>query len=243
MSRVSTLKKPTPTQEAFDALAGTPKKPGQEVPAKAVTIKPPNFMSATLTAIGTAPYLQNNFSSKNKETMIEKQKQGSSVGRTRKARAAKDFDAVYEGSMHISTEGWHGIPASAFRKAMIDACRLTEVDMTRAKMCVFIVADGLDRGSFEPLVKIDGKPEMHLARVTIGMNQTDIAARAMFKKWSARVTIRWDNDVFKAEDIANLFARAGWQVGIGAGRPLSKTSAGMGFGTWNVEGLTLPHEG
>ena len=123
---------------------------------------------------------------------------------------------------------------------MIEACRLTEIDMVRAKMCIRIIADGLNNENLEPMIKINGKPRMHLDRVKIGMNQTDILARAMFEKWSAKVTVEWDADVFQAQDIVNLLARAGWQVGIGAGRPLSKTSAGTGKGTFEIEGAIEP---
>jgi hypothetical protein len=118
---------------------------------------------------------------------------------------------------------------------MIEACRFTEMDMVRAKGCIFIVAQGLDKETLEPLVRIDGKPQMHIERVTIGMGQTDLAARALFLKWSATFQISWDDDVFKAQDIVNLLARAGLQVGIGAGRPLSKKSAGTGKGTFKVD--------
>jgi hypothetical protein len=78
---------------------------------------------------------------------------------------------------------------------------------------------------------------MFIDRVSIGMNQTDLAARAIFETWEAVVTIEWDADVFQAADVVNLLARAGWQCGIGAGRPLSKTSAGTGKGTWKVEAV------
>jgi hypothetical protein len=118
---------------------------------------------------------------------------------------------------------------------MIDATRLTELDMVRTKMCVFIIAQGLDNENLEPLVKIDGKPRMLIDRVKIGVASTDLAARACFEKWSATFEIEWDDDVFRAQDVVNLLARAGWQVGIGAGRPLSKTSGGTGKGTFRVE--------
>lgn len=203
-----------------------------------VVIKPPQLARATVLLKSTAPYVQNRFSSENKQKMEEKQKAGSSAGKTRRAKPPKDFQKVYEGSMHVSQEGWYGIPASALRNAMIDACRLTEFDMVRAKMCVRIVSDGLDRENLEPLVRITkGEPRMFIDRVKIGMNQTDLAARAMFEHWEARVTIEWESSVFQAVDVVNLLARAGWQVGIGAGRPLSKTSAGTGKGTFTVEGL------
>lgn len=202
---------------------------------KNVVIKPPNMAVATVKIVSTAPYIQNKFSSENRDKMLEKQKEGSSKAKTRKAKPPKDFEKVYRSSMHISQEGWHGIPATALRNAMIEACRLTEIDMVRAKMCIRIKADGLDNENFEPLVRINGKPRMFIDRVKIGINQTDLAARAMFEKWDANVTIEWDADVFQANDIINLIARAGWQVGIGAGRPLSKTSAGTGKGTFEVQ--------
>jgi hypothetical protein len=102
-------------------------------------------------------------------------------------------------------------------------------------MCIFIKSQGLDKENLEPLVKIDGKPQMHIERVKVGMNQTDLAARALFPKWSSTFEIEWDDDIFKATDVVNLLARAGWQVGIGAGRPLSKMSGGTGKGTFKVE--------
>ena len=213
----------------LEKIAGLP------IEVKKVVIKPPKFATAKVTIKGTAPYVQNRFSTDNKTKMEQKQKEGSSQAKTRRAKPPKDFDAIYRGSMHVSQDGWHGIPAGALRQAMIDACRLTEFDMTRAKMCIRIIADGLNSENFEPLVKIQGKPEMFTDRVKIGMNQTDIAVRAMFKEWSALVTIQWDANVFTADDVCNLLARAGWQVGIGAGRPLSKTSAGTGKGTFEVE--------
>lgn len=200
-----------------------------------VTITPPKMALAKVKITGTAPYMQNKFSSANRDKMLEAQKAGSAGKRTRKAKAPKDFDKVYKGSMHISQEGWHGIPATALRNAMIEACRLTEMDMIRAKMCIFIKSQGLDKENLEPLVKIDGKPQMHIERVKVGMNQTDLAARALFPKWSSTFEIEWDDDIFKATDVVNLLARAGWQVGIGAGRPLSKMSGGTGKGTFKVE--------
>jgi hypothetical protein len=41
-------------------------------------------------------------------------------------------------------------------------------------------------------------------------------------------------DQFKTVDVINLISRCGLQVGIGAGRPDSKASAGCGFGLFQV---------
>jgi hypothetical protein len=216
------------------AVEATAKGRAKAAETKSVIITPPNMATATVTIVGTAPYVQNRFSSENRDKMEAKQKEGSSMAKTKKAKPPKDFEKVYRGSMHKSHEGWYGIPATALRNAMIEACRLTQFDMVRAKMCIRIKADGYDDDNLEPLVRIKGEPRMFVDRVKIGMNQTDLAARGMFEKWEAKVTIEWDADVFQAQDVINLLARAGWQVGIGAGRPLSKMSGGTGKGTWEV---------
>jgi hypothetical protein len=223
-------KKATATVVSISPEPAQPKR--QET--KKVTIKPINMATAQAKLTSTAAYVQNKFANYKREEMAEKQKQGSSQKKTRKAKPPKDFEKVYKGSLHVSQEGWYGIPATAIRNAMIEACRLTEIDMIRAKMCIKIIKDGLDNETLEPLIKIKGEPRMFVAPVRIGINQTDLAARAIFDKWEAVVTIEWDADVFEAADIMNLLARAGWQVGIGSGRPLSKTSAGTGKGTWEV---------
>jgi len=52
--------------------------------------------------------------------------------------------------------------------------------------------------------------------------------------WEAQVRVRYDADQFTLEDLANLLARVGVQVGLGEGRPDSKSSAGMGWGTFMI---------
>lgn len=229
------VSRPRQQKKTRRAMPFTKKPEIKKSETKKLTIKPIKIATAAIRVRSTAPMIQNKFTSENRRKMEQKQKEGSSQSKTRRAKPPKDFDAIYRGSMHISQQGWHGIPASGIRQAMIDACRLTEIDMVRAKMCIFIVQDGYDKESLEPLVKISrGKPEMRIDRVKIGMNQTDLAARAMFRTWEATIRVQWDADVFNADDVVNLLARAGWQVGLGAGRPLSKTSAGMGRGTFEI---------
>jgi hypothetical protein len=60
----------------------------------------------------------------------------------------------------------------------------------------------------------------------------------MFDTWSATLRVKFDADQFTVTDVVNLLSRAGGQVGIGEGRPDSKESAGMGWGTFRI----LTHE-
>jgi len=203
--------------------------------SKAVTISPPNFQIAEFKIKGITPYVQNAFPKKVIEEMEEKHKAGSTAKKGTK-RQPKDFDLAYEQSKHISEEGWYGIPAAAFRNAMISACRIVGFKMTLAKLAVFVIEDGFDKNDDQPLVKIiKGEPYHQNSMVRIAMDTPDIHARAHWKAgWEAKVKIRYDADMFTAEDLANLLTRVGLQVGIGEGRPDSKKSAGMGWGLFEI---------
>lgn len=198
-----------------------------------VVIQAPQFETAQIFLQGTSPYVQNKFSQKAREQMKEKQMAGSQ-GKKGKARAAKDFNLLYEQAIHRSAEGWKGIPAPSFRNAMISACRIIGFAMTRAKLSVFIEADGYDADDGTPLVKILGEPRVHEALVRNETGVADIRWRPMWIEWSAQVRVRWDAGQFSAQDVVNLLARAGAQVGIGEGRPDSKNSNGMGWGLFEV---------
>ena len=107
--------------------------------------------------------------------------------------------------------------------------------MTKAKLSVFVMHDGVDAEDGTPLVKLKADaPERHEALVRMNFTSTDIRIRPMWRKWGATVNVQWDADQFTFNDIVNLMDRAGIQVGIGEGRPDSKTSTGMGWGQFRV---------
>jgi hypothetical protein len=202
-----------------------------------VTISPPNLQTAAFTIVGTDPYMQARFTEKAKQGMRSKMMAGSTAKKGTK-REPRDFDADYEGAFHRSSDGWVGIPASSFRNACIDACRLVGYEMTRAKMSIFVEADGLDAQEASPLVRlIAGDAErMELIVRNAGPGSApDIRVRPLWREWSAEVRLKFDADQFTLADVSNLLARAGLQVGIGEGRPFSKKSAGLGFGTFEVQ--------
>lgn len=200
---------------------------------KAVTISPPKIERLAIKIVGNAPYVQNKFSQKARDVIRATQERGSAKGPSK--REPKDFQAAYEQALHVSEEGWYGIPAASFRAAMISACRIVGFKMTLAKLSVFVFADGLDADEGTPLVRIYGEPEINESMVRVGMGAADIRWRPMWRKWHAIVRVSYDADQFKTDDVVNLLMRAGMQVGIGEGRPDSKSSAGMGWGTFDVE--------
>jgi hypothetical protein len=202
-----------------------------------VTIKRPNLQTIKLTIVNSdcSPYVQNKFSQKAQNQIRATQEAGGQA-KSKKHREPKDFDAAYEGAIHRTKDGWIGIPAAAFRSAMIAVCRLVGYKMTFAKMSVFVLADGIDETSGDPLVRIVGEPEKHEAAVRNDNGSCDLRLRPMWRKWSASLRIKYDADQFSAEDVVNLLSRAGAQCGVGEGRAFGKEpdGAGMGWGHFDV---------
>lgn len=197
-----------------------------------VVIEPPNLVTAVFKIRGTAPLMMQAFYSRGE--IEQQQREGKKAGRST-AKAAKNFESDAERSIHKSTEGWVGFPASAFRKAMIDACRLGALKMTMAKMSVFVLGDGFDALDGRPLVRIDvAAHEVDISSVRSPTGKMDVRARPMWREWGAAVRVRFDADQFGLQDVTNLLSRVGQQVGIGSGRPFSTNSCGMGLGTFEI---------
>lgn len=200
-----------------------------------VTISAPNFKTAVFRIKGITPYVQNKFSHKTRQQMKETQERGSTAKKGSK-KEPKNFQEAYQQSLHQASDGWYGMPAPAFRAAMISACRTVGFKMTLAKLSIFIEADGFDQDDATPLVKIlKGEPEYFESLVRVANGAPDIRPRGMWSPgWEADLRIRFDADQFTLADVSNLLMRVGLQVGIGEGRPDSKTSAGMGWGMFEV---------
>ena len=202
---------------------------------KQVQIAAPKLRTVEFVIKGTAPYVQARFSAKAMQAMASKMLAGS-VAKKGAKREARDFDDDFRQAQHVSTEGWRGIPAGAFRQAMISACRLVGFKMTLAKLSVFVEADGFDKVDGVPLIKIDGEPERIDMAVRNQTGVADIRVRPIWRQWSAKLRVRYDEDQFSLDDITNLVMRVGMQVGIGEGRPDSRESAGLGWGTFALGG-------
>ena len=153
---------------------------------------------------------------------------------TRKVRDARDYDKEAEDARYRSLDGWEGVNAASFRAAMISACRLVGFKMTLAKLSTFVEADGWDKQDGIPLVRVYGKSDVYTAHTRNATGVVDVRSRPMYKEVGGQVARRFDMDQFKTVDVINLVSRCGLQVGIGAGRPDSKASAGCGFGLFQV---------
>ena len=200
-----------------------------------VTISPPKFERIGLRLVGTAPYMQARFSAKAMQAMKSKMEAGPTAKKGGR-KDARDFDGDFRAAQHIAADGWNGVPAAALRNACIDVCRMVGFKMTHAKMSIFVEADGFDKVDGTPLVRLDARePERVDMATRNATGVADIRVRPMWREWALNVVIRFDADQFTTSDVVNLISRAGEQVGIGESRPFSKSSNGLGFGTFAVE--------
>jgi hypothetical protein len=197
----------------------------------AVVIKPANLQTAEFRIVGTAPLVQARFSKKGE--LMAKMAEGATA-KNKRERKARDYEHEMREAMHVSEQGWQGLPASAFRAAMISACRLVGFKMTLAKLSVFVEHDGIDALDGLPLIQFEGTPELSTMHTRNATGVADVRARPMWREWSANVRVRFDADQFSIQDVTNLMQRVGMQVGIGEGRPDSRSSAGLGWGTFRL---------
>ena len=198
-------------------------------------IKPANIVRANITIRGTAPLVINAFPKKSQDQMMLAMSTPKNQKKAKSERPARNFDEDFKGAKHVAIEGWDGISALAFKNAMISACRTAGMVMVTTKQTLSVIAEGYDYGGY-PLVKIISKtpPERLISHVRNDNCGTDIRIRPMWREWSAVVTVQFDADMITAESVVNLLDRAGRQVGICEGRPGSKDSCGMGWGTFEV---------
>ena len=208
------------------------------VATRTIHIQAVRFERAHFNLIGMpdVPLVIHRFSAKLKGQMRLKMETGKAAS-SKKNREPKDSNQTFNEARYISRDGWDGFHAGSLRKALISACRLVNFKMVLAKLSVFVEADGVDEAEPQiPLIRIrhcEAVKQEDMARVETG--QPYVTIRAAYHNWIATPTIRWDADQFTLDDVTNLLARVGQQVGIGEGRPDSKNSAGMGWGLFDIE--------
>ena len=198
-----------------------------------VVITPPNFGVLEVLVKGTAPLVIERFSKK--AEIMEKMQQGAQA-KSKKVRNARDYEKEAEEAKYKHQDGWEGFNAASIRAGMISACRLVGFKMTLAKLSVFVEADGFDYVDGLPIVRIYGNSTVFTAHTRNATGVVDVRSRPQYRDWASKIRIKFDQTQFSASDVINLISRVGLQVGIGAGRPDSKSSGGCGWGTFEVVG-------
>jgi len=199
-----------------------------------VVIPKPNHKTLRVKLTGTSPLIMHAWSYKAKKEILDKQQK-----KAKNAKQARDPDREYEESIYYLAPGqdtpkrlgkledWEGVamekrrfcfPANAVKSALVDACSFVQ-DLTKV----------LARGSFfieDAVVEIIGVPTKREDMVTIGMGTKDLRYRAEFEAWHTTFSVVYNADILSPEMILNLFAHAGFGVGLGEWRPQKDGTSG-----------------
>ena len=181
----------------------------------AIEVRPPNFQTIEIPIEGREDFglITHRMSDKAIKEMRDKQ-----TKQAKGPQKAKDPEGDYESSRYTLPDGRDGFPSLAFKAAAIRACKTTKINMTDARQMFNVQSDGIsDRG--QGLVAIEGKPLMREDVVRLQGNKADLRYRAEYKGWKTTLTVEFDADQMSAQQIVNLFARAGVGVGVGDWRP------------------------
>lgn len=106
-----------------------------------------------------------------------------------------------------------GLPSSSFKNSAIRAASMVGIKMTQISGVFFVLGKR---------VPVNGTPELHRAPVKLNGTTGSIAYRAIIRNWSADIPIEYDQDLVSLSQLANLFNRAGYHVGVGEWRPEKK---------------------
>ena len=163
-----------------------------------------------------------------------KEKQSASRGKTRKLEPRNPQQEMEQATYRLEDDT-PGMPAAAFKSAIVSAARLFDgVTMTELKQAVFVVADGFDRDNFNELVRIDSEePKMFENAVRIGQGTSDLRYRPIFQNWGATLRIQHLPSQIDISSLVSLVDAAGIG-GVGEWRPTAPKSHSGSYGRFRV---------
>jgi hypothetical protein len=177
--------------------------------------------------VGTAPLIPHQWAEKSIRQMREKQFQ---TEKLKPRREAKNPEEEAHAATYWCEDGRPGMPATAFKAAMVGACRLFEsLPMVQAKVLFYVEAG--DPGGLVPIDCERIKMREDLPRNANG--SVDLRYRNQLEKWSATLTIRYVASRISQASILALVDAAG-TGGVGDWRPSAPKSATGFFGTWEL---------
>jgi hypothetical protein len=174
---------------------------------------------------GLTPFIPHRWSEKSKKLMP-----GHPEGDTVKGKKGlREPQTEAEACVYRCADGRPGIPATAFKAALVHACRLfDQPSMVEAKQLLFVVGD--ERG----LVPFEGIPRLREDTPRNSNGSADLRYRYEFSDWTAQVVIRFIASSITPSSVATLLDAAG-NGGVGDWRPSAPKSCTGTAGTWMVD--------
>jgi hypothetical protein len=186
--------------------------------------------------IGMTGLMTHAWSAKALKEIRDKQGQKARQKKAKKEPYKEFIDSLY---IFEGPPRWFGIPALAFKKAVVEACRFTGDVMTQTWGAFHVIEDGviaraqeveldLPDDAFEVVLesvqevcRIYGdKPRLREDTVRVGPQKTaDLRYRGYFQRWACIVRFQYNKRVISPEQLINLVRNAGFSNGVGEWRP------------------------
>lgn len=164
----------------------------------------------TVTVRGMNTLIMHKWDEKSTRQIEEKQQ-----GKANRGRGQRDPKAEWNAARYVIGKR-DCVPALSFKNAMVAAASfLPDVTKTLLKGAIFV------QGDFLPIRYRGKEPIFRKDMVRIGgMSKTaDVRYRPEYPNWEVDLDIEFDSSVISAEQVVNLVARAGFNVGVGEWRP------------------------
>jgi hypothetical protein len=210
-----------------------------------LVIPSPKIVVATVPIVGISPLVTHPYPEKLLKQWQEERSRDAEVEEkpagkkgTKKALPPRNYEEEYRASLyHLDGGQGYGMPAIAFKRALVDACKLVgNIDPWTANMILFV--HGPHQSSGVACVKLIGEP--HVRRDTVklqgqGRNKPpDNRFRAEFDPWETELMIEFDSSFIKLKSVYNLIQRAGYHCGVGEMRPTAPFKPND-FGRWRLK--------
>jgi len=177
--------------------------------------------------VGVSPLIPHNWSEKARRMLREAQG-GTIVKRAREPKIAED---EAEAALYRLEDGRPGMPATAFKAAIIGAVRMFQgITLVQTKSAMFVRGEGRDQ-----LVPIEGEMSMREDMPRNANGNVDLRYRYAFWPWRAALRVEYIAAMLDASSVVALVDAAG-DGGIGDWRPSAPKSHTGTFGRFCVEG-------
>lgn len=188
-----------------------------------------------LRVVCNTPLMTHQWSSKAFRQMEEKQQQRAEADQK---KAPKVPEEDFEAAIYRLPDGSPGIPARAFKKAVVAAAtQLDGVTKVFLRGAFHVIGDAVasvngEQGELRPtdLIRIHGgDPTMRTDMVRVGgiSKTADIRYRPEWGTWYCDVPVLLNVQSLSIERLVHLFNLAGFAVGVGEWRPEKDGMHGM----------------
>jgi hypothetical protein len=165
------------------------------------------------------------FSEKAKKMMLAAQQ-----GNKTKVHDPKNPTEDAEAACYRLEDGRPGMPAVAFKGAIVAGCRFfSGITMTQTKMMIFVEGEGP-----EQLVAINGEQQLREDTVRLASGVSDLRYRYAFWPWNVSLTVSYHASVMSRDSLVAL-VEAGGSAGIGDRRPSAPKSNTGTFGRFAID--------